>query len=906
MSATARHLVVCLLFFTLCAITLRAVNVPIVLTANASSSVRLAAQDLAKDLGHLYPQDHFALVTNLPATGKAILVGQVSDALVRARLDSDVPTKPESFVVRTQKSGSLELGIIAGADARGAAYGVYQLLAQLGYGFYLSGDTLSAPKTGAFDFAGWKLENAPLTPERFVFDWHNFLSGCSTWNLPDWQKWTAQSQKMGFNAIMVHAYGNNPMAGFNFQGVAKPVGYLSTTIKGRDWSTMHVIDVRRIFGGEVFAQPVFGSDAGLVAEEQRVAAAQSLMQKVFADAGQHGMGVYFAVDVDTPSANPQELIRLLPESARFTASGATSTLTGSTTNRIWLPNPDTAEGYAYYRAQVEGLLKNYPQITKLVVWFRRDGTPWVTLKAGDLPEAWQKEFLAEIARTPEAGQFWRAPGIFAVGKIVQAFERALKDCDSTRTRVAAGTWGFEFLPAADRFFPADVPLIGLDYDVIHEKPQLGEAASRAPLREIGAHRSVIPVVWAHHDDGHYIGRPYTPLPDFASKLADANAAGFGIIHWTTRPLDLYFDSLAKQVWNNTKDQPLLETCRDFAADWFGAQNRNVMGKYLQAWITGAPRFGRDTSDWFIDRKLKNIAEVITGCRTRLAMMDKASTNGLLPEQQQRLDYQRSLEQFIASFHEAHGYFQDAQDLLKKGDATGARTAIAKCQPEKVIEQFARFSSIGGITRGEQGLVVSMNTRWLSHIIGLRQTLGLEPIRIRFAATSHDMLAQARGTYTFYFGPKQDVWECWGQQETGASVITLPRSSLPTNNAALAAESEVCCSGIEITKPIKLTLRPVMAKAQPLPPGDYRLRLLVVDPDSSAPGQRVFEVKVENLLCDRVDVFNRSGGTKRILELIYPVTLKSADAVEVELTPVKGSAILCGAVVEPVNSAMSSR
>ena len=898
MSIKSRNLIILILSILLGGASLRAADVPIVLAPDAPSSVRLAAADLVKNLARLYPQDKFALAGSLPAMGKAILVGPVAEEAVRTRLGGDVPTKPESFVVRTRKTGGLELGIIGGADACGAVYGVYQLLVRLGGGFYLSGDTPPAPKTGAFDFTGWQLENAPLMPVRLVFDWHNFLSGCSTWNLPDWQKWTAQSQKMGFNAIMVHAYGNNPMAGFTFQGIPKPVGYLSTTIKGRDWSTMHVTDVRRVFGGEVFEQPAFGSEAALVPDEKRVAAAQSLMQKVIADAGRHDMGVYFAVDVDTPSANPQELVTLLPEAARFQASGATSTMTGSTTNRVWLPNPDTAEGYAYYRAQVDSLLKTYPQITRLVVWFRRDGTPWVTLKAGDLPAAWQKEFAAEMARTPAAEPFWRAPGLFAVGKIVRAFERALKDCRATRTQVAAGTWGFEFLPAADRFFPAGVPLIGLDYDVIHEKPQLGNAAARAPLREIGAHRPVIPVVWAHHDDGHYIGRPYTPLPEFAAKLADAKAAGFGIIHWTTRPLDLYFDSLAKQVWNQTQDQPLRETCRDFAVGWFGAQNRDAMGEYLQAWITGAPRFGRDTSDRFIDRRLTNITEVIAGCRARLALIDQAQTAGLEPEQQQRIDYQRGLEKFIAAFHEAHGYFQDAQDLLQKGDAAGARTLIAKCQPGKVIEQFARFSSIGGITRGEQGLIVSLNTRWLSHIVSFRQALGLEPVRIRFAPTSHDLLAQARGTYTFHFGSDQELWECRGEQETGATVIPLPLSLRPTNNVTLAAVSEVCRSGIEITKPLTLTLRPIMAKTQLLMPGDYRLRLFVADPDSTTPGQRVFEVKVAKLPADRVDVFNRSGGTKRILELVYPVTLRAPGAVAVTLTPVKGSVILCGAVLEP--------
>ena len=366
MNAMAPNPIVLLLSIVLCAVSLPAADVPIVLAVNAQSSERIAAQDLAGLLGRLYPQDQFSIATNLPVSGKAILLGQISDPLVLAHLGGEIPAAPESFVVRTQPAGDLELGIIAGADARGTACGVYQLLAQLGCGFHLSGDTLPATKTGAFDFTGWKLENAPLARERLVFNWHNFLSGCSTWNFPEWQKWTAQSQKLGFNAIMVHVYGNNPMAEFWFNQLAKPVGYLSTTIKGRDWSTMHVADVRRIFGGEVFNEPFFGSAAGLVADDERVEAAQSLMQKVFWDAAQRAMGVYFAVDVDTPSANPQALVMLLPESARFQASGATSTLPGSSNNRIWLPNPDTAEGYAYFRAQVGMLLKTYPQITKLV------------------------------------------------------------------------------------------------------------------------------------------------------------------------------------------------------------------------------------------------------------------------------------------------------------------------------------------------------------------------------------------------------------------------------------------------------------------------------------------------------------------------------------------------------------
>ncbi len=883
--------------------------VPVVVSPDAPPAVAVAAEDLSRCLNQIYPRETFPLAHALPKTGMAVLMGTWADQQVRTRAGEAPPAAPESYVVRAVREEGRQLGIIAGADARGAAYGAYALLEKLGCGFYLSGDVMPPARTEPFSFGDWALENAPLARERLVFDWHNFLSGCSTWNLSDWQRWTAQAQKMGFNAIMVHAYGNNPMANFSFHGIRKPAGYLSTTVKGRDWNTMHVNDVRRLFGGEVFDQPAFGAEAALVPDEQRVSAAQSLMRQVFAGAAQRQMGVYFAVDVDTPSANPQELVLTLPESARFQVNLATSATPGGPPDRIWVPNPDTPEGYAYYRAEVEGLAKAYPQITRLVVWFRRDHpTPLMHLQAADLPAAWQKEFAAEMKRTPDAEQFWRAPSLFAIGKIVRAFDRALKESGANRISLAAGMFPFDFFPAADRFFPPGVPLIGLDYEVLNEKPQLGTEARRAFVREVGAHRPVIPIVWSQHDDGHYLGRPYTPLPEFASKLQDAKAAGFGIIHWTTRPLDLYFANLGKQVWKSTKDQPLSQTCRDFAASCFGAKNREIMGSYLDAWITSAPQFARQTSDFFINTQITNIAEVIAGCRERLTMIDQASRSGLTPKQSQRLDYQRGLEEFIAAFYQAHGYFQNAQDLLEKGDLGGARNAIAACHPEKVIEQFARFSSIGGITRGEQGLVVTMNTRWLTHIVCCRQALGLEPVRINFAPTSHDPLAQSPGIYTFHFDSNHDLWETWGAQETGASVFSLPSSITPAlDNSAPAVWREIARAGIEIDKPLTLALRPLMArdsraqrKTVPLLPGQYRLRLLVLDPDSTAPGQRVFEVKLAGAPADRVDVFQRAGGTGRMVALDYSVALKSAGTVDVTLTPVTGKAILCGALLSEVN------
>jgi hypothetical protein len=720
----------------------------------------------------------------------------------------------------------------------------------------------------------------PLVNDRLVFNWHNFLSGCSTWNLADWNRWTDDAQKLGCNAIMVHAYGNNPMVSFTFNGKTKPVGYLSTTVKGRDWSTMHVNDVRRLFGGEVFDGPVFGADAAQVPDDQRADAARKLMQGVFAHAAKQKMNVFFANDVDTGSANPQELILTLPESDRFatqTKAGGMTGVTGDGSQKFWLANPDTKEGYQYYKAQVASLLTDYPQITCLVVWFRQGGTPWMDVKLSEMPAAWQKEYNAIIARKPEAEKFWHSHSMFAIGKIARAYDRALKELGHKRVRLAAGTWRFTFLPGADLFLPPHVALIGLDYDVLHENSILATTENRRQLAEVGAHRPLIPVIWAHHDDGHYIGRPYTPFADFHSKLVDSKASGFGIIHWTTRPLDLFFASHIRQVHQGTKDESLRATC-----DHVGGA---ALGEYLYRWVTEAPRFARETSDYFIDRPLTNVTAVVAGCRERLALLEKCGA-GLQPAKPSRTDeqvanllhigYFRGLEQFIAAFHETHDLFQRSQAALKSNNVALARQLMTQCRPEPVIEQFAKFSSIGGITRGEQGLVVSMNLRWLTHIISQRQALGMEPVRIKFGPTQHDKLAQSRGKFTFYFDTDHNVWEVWGEEETGVRAFTEAGDH----------------TGVETDKPLNFTVGPALvadsqnkSRLFHLPAGAYRLRLFV----SAA---SAFDVKVGTEV-HRVEHTQRDG----MREVVHPVTLAKPGMLSVTITPSAGAVQLFGAVLE---------
>ena len=202
------------------------------------------------------------------------------------------------------------------------------------------------------------------------------------------------------------------MVSYSFGGKAKPVGYLSTTVKGRNWSTMHVSDVRRLRGGEVFDQPVFGADAALVPDSQRIDAARKLMYRAFAAAQRRAMDVYFAVDVNTASANPQELVETLPPRGPLPAGPAGQTACG------WLIRTRRKAISSTRRKSVVAGRLSADHV--LVAWFRPSGTPWMEISVAQMPPAWQKEFAAELARRAEDAKLWRAPQMFAIGKIVCA------------------------------------------------------------------------------------------------------------------------------------------------------------------------------------------------------------------------------------------------------------------------------------------------------------------------------------------------------------------------------------------------------------------------------------------------------------------------------------------------------
>ncbi|MEI8235364.1 MAG: hypothetical protein WCH57_11870 [Verrucomicrobiota bacterium] len=841
--------------------------------ASASRAEKLAARELESYLQRMYPD----------ASGK------------RIRLVADLPI-PEAYEI----TGTADEAVINGGGPRGVLYGAYALLEKLGCRFYLTGDVVPPPKKEALSFANLKLSNRPLVATRMGLDWHNFLSGCSTWNLPEWQQYIRQMAKMGYNTIMVHTYGNNPMDVYSFNGKTKPYGWLPTTIKGRDWHTPHVNDVRRMVGGSAFYGPVFGADAALVPDEQRAEAARTLTQQIFDFAKERAMEVYWALDVDTSMANPKELISTLPEDALIgsgsisdtAATAVTKTVAPKEKSNLTLANPDHPDGYRLYKAHIETLLHDYPQITCLTVWFRMGWTPWLNLKLEQLPPAWQEEYRKATADTPAGETPLAAPEMLGIAKITKAFRRALDEIGRPDVKLAVGSWNFNprFLAGLELFLPSEVPYIGLDYNIHHLQSSLTTPGKdHDALVRFASHRPLIPIIWSHGDDVYYYGRSFTPFAGFATTLEKLKVCGFGINHWTTRPFDLYFSSHIRQVWENTRNEPLETTCEDLAGHLL---DNKALAEYLNRWATEAPMFG--TAGGVASAPNQSLDKIVSGCDKRLAML---GTGG-----NAEVEYYRQLERFVKECSRACERYDTAGKLWEKGDWGAARAALSQCRPEEAIEVFAKTAGRSSLTRGELGQLTCLSLQWLPTVMRLRQMMGMEPIRCNFAPTWRE------SGQTRFIDEDRIMWDTQGVN--GAEFFDAPQ-----------ADKEIGRHGVQSAKPITLTVQPMpggdlcpdiynqkLMKEGDLCPGKYRLRLLLLDPDSTAPGQRVFKITVARDAGEAaghattVDVFKEAGGKNRLLELALPVKLSKPGKVFVTLTPVTGKAVLSGLVLERTGEA----
>lgn len=339
-------------------------EIEIVVGPNPSSKKNLSAEILQDYLSKMLPNSRINVVETGHQNTQILLVtfSELSEndrtGLVSDFSDLSLPKEPESFSMSHKDEAGKNIAIICGYDERGLQYGIYDALEKLGWRFYLSEDFVPEI-TGDFQIDKLEGTDKALVSERIVFNWHNFLSGISSWNMKEYKQWIDASVKMKYNALMFHAYGSDPFMQYTFNGIRKPTGLVPSTQKGRDWGINHVNDIRNLYGGDAFKEPVFGSKVSKMPESQMDAEAVKLLQNAMKYANDRSLDINFGFDISTIQSNPEEQLSTLPKSAQLRNFGG----------RL-LANPETPEGYTFFKSQIAGLLEDYPYLTHITPWVR--------------------------------------------------------------------------------------------------------------------------------------------------------------------------------------------------------------------------------------------------------------------------------------------------------------------------------------------------------------------------------------------------------------------------------------------------------------------------------------------------------------------------------------------------------
>ena len=833
---------------------------------------KFAARELKDYLSKIYPDCRFS-VGEESGGGKSIYL-IVTDTI------TGVPDHHEGYLIKAEGENAR----IISKGNTGLIYGVYGILERLGCGFFLSDEMLPEQKKD-FDFSAWNFSNEPLIEERFVFNWHNFISGCTGWDKQHWLEWIDRSQKMGYNAVMVHSYHNNPMHTYEFNGFKKEVGYISTSAKGRDWGNIPINDVRRLPGGEIFSGAEFGSEIAMVPDERRVEVAQSVMAEVFSYALARGVKVNYAWDIDMPLLFlKNSMIQGIPEDEKFYLSK----------NDVWIPLPDKPEGYAFYKAQLEGLLSSYPMLDD-ITFFRRGASFFRNAGLEELPEKWQEEYASVMMQNPklEALDKQEVIGSFITAKLIAGYQQILKDMGKGDIQLGTGSWNHYFVVPTAAFLPEGISILPIDWESRFDKSFMENGDILNDFASPECKNRVIPFIWAHHDDGRYVGRPFIPTKDLYTKLSQAGCNSFGVFHWMNRPLDLFFKSMSRQVWRETVNESLDKTISFSARHYFGTESMSV---YFKEWLSNAPMFGRATLMNFFYRNMDDgvfdFEKAIVECEKRIAILDGADVSQMTGKQEEYLEYFKTLEQFIIDFSKTQAHFLKAEELLNTGNIEGAQKELQQGDPALSVKTFSKLSQIVKQERGEMAYAYRFATKYIPDYISFEQRTRLKPYLINIDSVVYEDLAQGNQVnFTYHIDPSGNFWESLGEKEFDSPIIHLSGKAAPDDD--VSPFDEIFQYGLKISSADTIPIQPVMRATavknkSDVWKGAYELQILAASENNETIS---FSIYVNG----NEETFITSG--KSIVSC--RIQQKDTGLMSLIVKPDGGSIIVCGVILSPV-------
>ncbi|MCY3802393.1 MAG: hypothetical protein OXG46_12550 [Chloroflexi bacterium] len=495
---------------------------------------------------------------------------------------------PQGYVVSTEDATVT----IAAAQPIGVLYGVYGYLEEVGFGFYLGGDT--CPDPDGFHWKPVNLRAEPVFDIRGSLVWPNFLNSPATWDLPDYQVFFDQMVKMKNNVVHVPAYGT-PLEAYPpdgsatyFLDSARRLHYADETAwRGGDpfatsltygWGT----PTRRWgrtsgfrceefgFGtGDWFDTEVFGSRATVEGEtrEEQIIGAQETFAQALEYAGKRGLQIVLGMEVE---GNPFD------------------------------PEVDSA-----LNSRLKHILSTYPTLDYLAIW-QAESRSWVGPRPGEVDEWFQSPaFQEKYEEICEQFDYLGRADLVAEGVRLSAYINRIHDIVSELRpglRLLICGWGgdhwmrsTDLYLGLDKTVPIDVIFSSLD----NIDPSAARSVSEV-YGKLSDGRESWPVPWFESDAGGSRRDQWGPQPNthiFADLCRDARekgCEGFMGIHWRTRDLEEVFAYSARYAWDQVEYDEFYD---DYARTAYASEYSGEIALLLRELDSMGPRWSGSWGQW---------------------------------------------------------------------------------------------------------------------------------------------------------------------------------------------------------------------------------------------------------------------------------------------------------------------
>lgn len=590
---------------------------------------------------------------------------------------------------------------VTGATPEGLVNGIYGLLRELGFRFYLGSESIPEKLPESLPIS--PVVRKPALQVRGVLPWYNFFNSPTAWDLVDHRAFVDQLIRGGANFLGFHSYDSEPFAGYFENGDVRWGSRLLNTATPT-WGTAPLKTQDFAYGtGELFADDYFGAATTQlpVSNAEAVRAEQEVMRQALDYAHRRGLIACLGFELNGDPTNPEMRDAFLKRLNHVLDTYPTLDL-------IWLWQSET-QG-------VQGFTPQYAQHILPYGLSEESPLQFYGLARRETFKRVVEEVRGEGAfyRDDEAGKMARANEGARLELWSNLALRALRQREKA-PRIGISGWGgderllsADYYEGLDKLLPQDVVFTSLDH--IAPRERVDTVYHRLPPT-----RERWPIPWMENDGDQWRPQPYVHIYEKMMRdLLQGDSQGVLGIHWRTRDIEENFNYMMDFAWN-----PELTAegfFQDIARHGFPPDIAEAMGGILYeldklgySWVGGAGQTECGGFSWGgpdpaklpeFERVHARAKELLFShrheserARWLLASMDWVSNYAQL--QQAAADSTRLVEQA----HKADG-------TERKALAEKALQTLAQGGLPNALWAYARRIS----TRGEYGVLATMNTK----------------------------------------------------------------------------------------------------------------------------------------------------------------------------------------------------